>query len=497
MARLSNLMLLLLLVWVVSAFTLLPISRGISVRTAGKWPYDHHDQSERTNAEKTALQQQMADKIDRLPGQPPVGFDQYSGYVTVDAFAGRALFYWLVEAWTDAPNKPLVLWLNGGPGCSSIAYGAAEELGPFLIDPDASTLYLNSYSWNSEANLLFLESPAGVGFSYTNTSSDLNNTGDASTAIDASRFLINWFERFPQYKNRPFYIAGESYAGHYVPQLAHVLHNHPVTKKHSLSHINLKGILLGNAELDNYADSAGQIDYWYHHAMISYETYLGIKKHCKWNHEYYTDDCYNLLGYAQAYEIGNIDLYSLYTPKCLNGSNSRVISRHKRRLKIPNQLEEPAYDPCSENYAEVYFNRPDVQKALHANTTGISYRWTACSSTLFALWQDTPDSVLWILKELIAAKLRVWVYSGDADGVVPVQGTRYSLNSLNLTIKSPWFPWYMPNQQVGGRSVEYEGLTFVTIRGAGHEVPLLHRGPSLVLFRSFLSGQSVPRQKRT
>lgn len=64
-----------------------------------------------------------------------------------------------------------------------------------------------------EANLLFLESPAGVGFSYTNTSSDLNNTGDASTAIDASRFLINWFERFPQYKNRPFYIAGESYAG--------------------------------------------------------------------------------------------------------------------------------------------------------------------------------------------------------------------------------------------------------------------------------------------
>ncbi|KAG6550493.1 hypothetical protein Mapa_007967 [Marchantia paleacea] len=64
-----------------------------------------------------------------------------------------------------------------------------------------------------EANLLFLESPAGVGFSYTNTSSDFNTTGDASTSMDASRFLIKWFERFPQYKNRPFYIAGESYAG--------------------------------------------------------------------------------------------------------------------------------------------------------------------------------------------------------------------------------------------------------------------------------------------
>ncbi|KAG6550494.1 hypothetical protein Mapa_007968 [Marchantia paleacea] len=192
--------------------------------------------------------------------------------------------------------------------------------------------------------------------------------------------------------------------------------------------------------------------------MISDETYLGIKKHCKWNDEYYTDDCYNLLGYAQAYEIGNIDLYSLYTPKCLNGSNSRVISRHKRRLKgsvlvnqIPNQFkEEPAYDPCSENYAEVYFNRPDVQKALHANTTGIDYRWTAC---------------------------------------------RYNAISTYPHLRLI-FP-RTASEPVGGRSVEYEGLTFVTIRGAGHEVPLLHRGPSLVLFHSFLSGESVPRQKRT
>ncbi|KAG6550492.1 hypothetical protein Mapa_007966 [Marchantia paleacea] len=151
MARLSKMAL--LFFWVVYTFTLLPVSRGISLRTAGKWPHGHHAESERIYAEKTAMEQQRDDKIDRLPGQPSVGFDQYSGYVTVDAFAGRSLFYWLVEAWTDAPNKPLVLWLNGGPGCSSIAYGAAEELGPFLINPDASTLYLNEYSWNRGKNL--------------------------------------------------------------------------------------------------------------------------------------------------------------------------------------------------------------------------------------------------------------------------------------------------------------------------------------------------------
>ncbi|KAJ0694799.1 putative carboxypeptidase D [Helianthus annuus] len=74
------------------------------------------------------------------------------------------------------------------------------------------------------ANLLFLESPAGVGYSYTNTTSDLYTFGDARTAEDSYAFLVNWFERFPQYKHRDFYIAGESYAGHYVPQLSQLIY---------------------------------------------------------------------------------------------------------------------------------------------------------------------------------------------------------------------------------------------------------------------------------
>lgn len=94
---------------------------------------------------------QEKDMIKYLPGQPAnVEFNQYSGYVTVNQTAGRALFYWLTEAPTNKESelKPLVLWLNGGPGCSSVAYGAAEELGPFRINSDGKTLYLNPYSWN-------------------------------------------------------------------------------------------------------------------------------------------------------------------------------------------------------------------------------------------------------------------------------------------------------------------------------------------------------------
>lgn len=95
---------------------------------------------------------QESDRIWQLPGQPAnVDFSQYSGYVTVDPRHGRALFYWLVEAVPSAgpDNAPLVLWLNGGPGCSSIAYGASEEIGPFRIQADGHNLYLNPHSWNT------------------------------------------------------------------------------------------------------------------------------------------------------------------------------------------------------------------------------------------------------------------------------------------------------------------------------------------------------------
>lgn len=99
-----------------------------------------------------SMEDQRRDKIKLLPGQPKnVGFEQYSGYVTVNEENERALFYWLIESpMNRGPNlRPLVLWLNGGPGCSSIAYGASEEIGPFHIRPDGKSLYLNPYAWNN------------------------------------------------------------------------------------------------------------------------------------------------------------------------------------------------------------------------------------------------------------------------------------------------------------------------------------------------------------
>lgn len=107
--------------------------------------------SSSVTAATTYKLQQERDRVTALPGQPPnLNFSHYSGYVTVDPSAGRALFYWLIEAPLERGPawRPLILWLNGGPGCSSVAYGASEEVGPFRVRPNGRSLYLNKHAWN-------------------------------------------------------------------------------------------------------------------------------------------------------------------------------------------------------------------------------------------------------------------------------------------------------------------------------------------------------------
>ncbi|XP_047310829.1 serine carboxypeptidase-like 25 [Impatiens glandulifera] len=441
--------------------------------------------------------EEEADRISSLPGQPPVHFHQFSGYVTVKENR-KALFYWLTEATEDPFSKPLVVWLNGGPGCSSIAYGASEEIGPFRINNKATGLYLNKFSWNRLANLLFLETPAGVGFSYTNRSSDLYNTGDRRTAMDSLIFLRRWMERFPRYKNRDVYLTGESYAGHYVPQLAKQIMDYNNDKTNRFR-IRLKGFMVGNAVTDNYYDNLGTVTYWWSHAMISDKTYHKLINTCDFKllQQKESSECESFYSYAMDKEFGNIDQYNIYAVPCNKSDDQRraftgqtASLPHRRPLSKSRWLS--GYDPCTENYAEVYYNRPDVQKALHANVTGIHYKWTACSDTLNRNWNDTDVSVLPIYRELIAAGLRIWVFSGDIDSVVPVTATRFSLAQLKLETKTPWYPWYI-KKQVGGWTEVYKGLTFATVRGAGHEVPLFKPRAAFQLFRSFLRGEPLPK----
>ncbi|XP_054799489.1 serine carboxypeptidase 1-like [Prosopis cineraria] len=411
-----------------------------------------------------------ADKIRSLPGQPyGVNFDQYSGYVTVDPKAGRALFYYFVESPYKPSTKPLVLWLNGGPGCSSLGYGAMQELGPFRVNSNGKTLFVNEYAWNKVANVLFLESPAGVGFSYSNTSSDYDVAGDKFTTRDAYVFLVNWLERFPQYKSRDFFITGESYAGHYVPQLAHTILVH--NKHDPKTIINLKGIAIGNpwSWVDDETSEKGVYDYFWTHAVMSDETHEAIGKYCDFASESVSDECESSTNKAYQ-ELGNINQYNIYSPICHDTSI--------RNNASPGSVYN--YDPCSETYVQVYMNNPEVQRALHALPTN----WTHCRN--YYNWTDSPSNSLPTIKYLIASGIRFWIYSGDTDGNVPVTSSRYSINRLNLTIQVSWRPWYSGNE-VGGYVEHYEGVSFVTVRGSGHEVPSWQPARALTLFTSFLN----------
>ncbi|KAH9615498.1 hypothetical protein KSS87_020901 [Heliosperma pusillum] len=415
-----------------------------------------------------------ADKISSLPGQPAsIDFDQYAGYVSLGPASEKALFYYFAESPHNSSSKPLVLWLNGGPGCSSFGNGGLLELGPFRVKSDGKTLYRNPYAWNNVANVIFLESPAGVGFSYGNESTVYEQTGDTSTAKDAYIFLINWFERFPEYKTRDFYLTGESYAGHYVPQLAYtILENNKHT---NFTHINLKGIAVGNAWIDDVTNTVGMYDFFWNHAMFSDETHTKILKYCNFSDATTSQDCYNAIETASE-EVGTIDIYNIYAPVCLN-------SGHQVEAYILDSVE--LYDPCASSYVETYLNSEDVQKALHVKHT----KWESCSGFD---WQDSPDTVLPVIRKLMASNITVWIYSGDVDGRVPVTSSKYSINTLKLPIKSSWRPWYT-DSQVGGYVVGYEGLAFVTVRGAGHLVPSYQPKRALTMVSSFLQGTLPPK----
>ncbi|KAD4888690.1 hypothetical protein E3N88_20763 [Mikania micrantha] len=324
-----------------------------------------------------------------------------------------------------------------GPGCSSFGYGAMEELGPFRVNSDGKTLYRNDYAWNNVANVIFLESPAGVGFSYSNRSSDYK-TGDKQTAKDSYTFLINWLNRFPQYKTRDFFITGESYAGHYVPQLASLILSE--NKKTSETVINLKGIAIGNAWIDETTYNEGSYVYYWTHALISDETNAGINKYCDYFSGKFSDTCIEYQSHVFN-EYGRIDLYNIYAPLCYDGA---------QKPGSPGSVSLLFYDIILCTYLHIYdiINCPDIG------------------------WTDSPTTILPTIKQLIADGIIVWIYSGDIDGRIPVTSSRYSVNKLKIPVVVPWRPWYY-NKEVGGYVVGYRGsMVLTTIRAEAVVSPM-------------------------
>ncbi|KAK9108592.1 hypothetical protein Syun_024603 [Stephania yunnanensis] len=425
------------------------------------------------------------DKITMLPGQPQVGFQQFSGYVTVDERKQKALFYYFVEAEVDSASQPLVLWLNGGPGCSSLGVGALSENGPFR--PSGEVLVRNEYSWNREANMLYLEAPIGVGFSYSNDTSAY-----VALAMDNLVFLQQWFLKFPQFKHSDLFITGESYAGHYVPQLAELMIQ--FNKNHKF--FNLKGIALGNPVLEFATDFNSRAEYFWSHGLISDSTYKMFTSSCNYSRyvsEYYRGSvspvCSRVMNQVTRETSRFVDKYDVTLDVCISSvlSQSRVIT--------PQQVAE-RIDVCVEDETVNYLNRRDVQEALHARLVGVK-KWEVCSNVLDYKLLDLEIPTISIVGSLIKAGIPVLIYSGDQDSVIPLTGSRTLVHrlarQLGLNATIPYRVWF-EGMQVGGWTQVYGNiLSFATIRGASHEAPFSQPERSLVLFKAFLESRPLPQ----
>ncbi|URE32817.1 Serine carboxypeptidase [Musa troglodytarum] len=434
------------------------------------------------------------DLVVRLPGQPKVGFRQYAGHVDVDVKAGRSLFYYFAEADGDAHKKPLTLWLNGGPGCSSVGGGAFTELGPFYPRGDGRGLRINKMSWNKVSNLLFVESPAGVGWSYSNTTSDYNRD-DESTANDMYMFLLRWYDKFPEFRSRDLFLTGESYAGHYIPQLANVLLNH---NQHSVGFkFKIKGVAIGNPLLKLDRDIPATYEFFWSHGMISDEIGLTIINECDF--EDYTfsgahnvsKSCNDAILEANAVVGDYINSYDVILDVCYPS----LVEQELRLRKYVTKLSV-GVDVCMSYERRFYFNLPEVQHSLHANRTKLPYPWSMCSYVLNYNETDGNINILPLLKRIVKHQIPVWVFSGDQDSVVPLLGSRTLVrelaHDLKFGITVPYSNWFYKGQ-VGGWVTEYGNLlTFATVRGASHMVPYAQPGRALRLFASFVHGQRLP-----
>lgn len=384
------------------------------------------------------------DKIVKLPGQPPrLSFQQFSGYVTVDYKKHKALFYYFVEAETDPASKPLVLWLNGGPGCSSLGVGAFSENGPFR--PNGEFLVKNDYSWNREANMLYLETPIGVGFSYSTNTSSYEAVDDEITARDNLVFLQNWYNKFPNYRHRDLYITGESYAGHYIPQLAKLMVE--FNKKQNL--FNLKGIALGNPVMEFATDFNSRAEYFWSHGLISDSTYKMFTSVCNYSRyvsEYYRDSvspsCSKVMSQVSRETSKFVDKYDVTLDVCISSVLSQSMAIN------PQQVSERV-DVCVEDKIVNYLNQKDVQKALHARLVGVR-RWTVCSNILDYQLLNLEMPTISIVGSLIKSGIPVLVYSGDQDSVIPLTGSRSLVSrlakELELETTVPYRVWFEGKQ---------------------------------------------------
>jgi carboxypeptidase C (cathepsin A) len=460
------------------------------------------------------------DEIISLPGwSGNLPSKQYSGYLNVSSTSH--LHYWLVESESNPATDPVVLWFNGGPGCSSLD-GFFYEHGPFEIESDYTTLSLRPYRWSSMVNMLYIESPVGVGFSYSSTNS--YKLDDDKTARDNLAAVEAFYASFPEYKQNKFYITGESYAGVYVPTLAEAILNDDLAGTYTGA--KLTGIAVGNGCTGTEIGICGsgpqgtfyEWEYLLGTGFIDQDLKNQINDTCDWDAAAQNTagalsaNCVSLLNEASA-QIGHVDMYNIYgdcvSDMCAakgNGRKSKIPERepyevsdgtHTRRLE---RITPHGPDACIDSGAATgYLNQPSVMEAIHVRDPG--FCWAVCNTADGWAYKSTRTNLPLNTYPQLVSSIDVLIYNGDWDACVPYTDNEAWTQNMGYTVKNPWHAWkYTSSEghsnQVAGYAVNYdvskEGsgkFEFITIRGGRHEVPESAPAQSMEMLKRMINGE--------
>jgi len=358
------------------------------------------------------------------------------------------------------------------------------------VEPYPSTgipiLYQNPNAWNNVANMVFLEAPACVGFSYADDPSGCRNN-DTQQAVDNFNALQVFYQGYPEYAQNDFYISGESYAGMYVPTLAlQVLAWNNV----SSPKIPLKGILVGNGVTGQNTGQPTerlQCDFLFGHGLYSNITYMKINADC--------GDFSNINAACAAdltqmsVEVGNVNIYDIYGD-CISSGLTESTWRAPPSLihEIMAKQQKPPGGPVAcidSGAAEAYLNQPSVRTAIHVMSEAQIGQWVMCTNKL--IYTENWGSLLPNYKYQIIPFIRTLIFNGDADDCIPYNGNEWWTSNLGIPQTRGWLAWEV-NGQVAGYCTKYQyGFEFVTVKGAGHMVPEYKPVQALAMFQRFLN----------
>ncbi|KAK5995274.1 Carboxypeptidase Y-like protein [Cladobotryum mycophilum] len=406
------------------------------------------------------------------------GESQWTG--TIDVTDTHRLFFWFFDSRHDPENDPIIIWLNGGPGGSSMI-GLFTEMGPCWLEPTSNATIPNEFSWNNNASLLFIDQPAGVGFSSLAGGAPIPSV-DTDGQQDFQMFLNIFFSKvFPERAHLPIHLAAESYGGHYGPiYLKHILESRRYDSKTAFWG-NITSLILVDAAVDMAAPAIGAYELLClradpildEQACNSIRSNIpklrGLAQYCEMSYD--EDECWGMFTFAEE----KIHIY--YNKLTEEGKRSSYnINRPCSSL--------PLCEDASKGNVTAYLNQEWIKEALHFPS---SYSYTYVNMTINEAYsankqqiRPTTREVAYLLDAHLTPDLgdiRVLVMQGNDDYVLNTPGNIWTYDNVRWTGQSEYCAtrWQDLPREIAAsgswKGTEDGRLVFVVVDGAGHFVP--------------------------